>query len=365
MLPESTGASQAGASGGDALPMRRRHNRWGLEMAFGTLAVLCAADLTFGSTLVLSGSYAIAAAIAATVVSVRGTAVVGGAAVAAAGVSGLWNHNFGTLEWSARLLISVVLAGVALLAATIRVRREVALRHMTVVAETAQRAVLRAMPSTVESVAFAARYVSATQEAMVGGDLYEVLSTPNGVRLIIGDVRGKGLGAVQLAATVISGFRQAAYRQSSLTSVAADLDDVVRGVAGPEDFVTVLLVEFRDDRAVTLVNCGHHPPLLITPDGDVRVPPAAEPAPPLGLGPMPTPVTSSWATGARMLFYTDGLTEARNAHGTFFPLQEHAPSLRTGTLEEALDRLIARLVTHTGRRVTDDMALVIAENHWD
>jgi serine phosphatase RsbU (regulator of sigma subunit) len=63
-----------------------------------------------------------------------------------------------------------------------------------------------------------------------------------------------------------------------------------------------------------------------------------------------------------MLFYTDGLVEARDSHGAFFPLRQHATALHTGNLEEALDRLVAGLVKYTGHNVTDDMALVLAEN---
>jgi serine phosphatase RsbU (regulator of sigma subunit) len=63
-----------------------------------------------------------------------------------------------------------------------------------------------------------------------------------------------------------------------------------------------------------------------------------------------------------MLFYTDGLVEARDRNGVFFPLTDHAPALREGNLEEALDRLITGVTHYTGHHVTDDMALVIAEN---
>lgn len=339
-----------------------RQERWGLGLSFGTLAVVCGVDIVLGSDVVISGSYAIAAVVAAGLVSVRGTAVVGSVSVALAALAGLWNANFGTVDWGVRLALCAGLAVVAVVAAQIRVRREEALRHMTMIAETAQRAVLRVMPSEVGSVKFAARYISATEEALVGGDLYEVLATPQGVRVIVGDVRGKGMEAVQMAATVIGGFRQAAYRQPSLTAVASDLDAVVQSVAGEEDFVTAVLAEFRDDHTVTMVNCGHHPPLLITPDGDVGVLPAVEPAPPLGLGPSPAQVSFAWTAGARMLLYTDGLVEARDDQGLFFCLADHAPALREGTLEEALDRLIGGLAIHTGHRVTDDMALVIAED---
>ena len=63
-----------------------------------------------------------------------------------------------------------------------------------------------------------------------------------------------------------------------------------------------------------------------------------------------------------MLFYTDGLIEARDADGTFFPLTNHLHRLKEGSLEEALDALIGRLLEHTGQDIRDDMALVLAEN---
>ena len=91
---------------------------------------------------------------------------------------------------------------------------------MTVIAETAQRAVLRTMPTAIGSVGLAARYVSATAEALVGGDLYEVAATPYGVRVIVGDVRGKGLEAVQTAAAVLGAFRAAAFTEPDLGALS-------------------------------------------------------------------------------------------------------------------------------------------------
>lgn len=339
-----------------------RQERAGLAVAFGALAVILLLDVWFTSGLVISGSYAIAAVLAAVLLPVRTTALIGCVAVALSASSGLWNDNFGTKEWAVRLALGAALAVIAVAAATVRVRREEALRRMTVIAETAQRAVLRAMPTAVDSVGFAARYVSATEEALIGGDLYEVVATPHGVRVIVGDVRGKGLDAVQMAATVLGEFRRAAYRHASLPAITDDLDAVVRSMAGAEDFVTCLVAEFHTDHTVTLVNCGHHPPLLVTADGGVQVAAPLEPVPPLGLGPRPAPWTSPWPEGARMLFYTDGLVEARDAGGTFFPLAAHAVALAQGSLEEALENLIGVLLQHTGRDVRDDMALLLAES---
>jgi serine phosphatase RsbU (regulator of sigma subunit) len=180
--------------------------------------------------------------------------------------------------------------------------------------------------------------------------------------VIVGDVRGKGVDAVQMAATVLGAFRRAAFTQHSLTDIAQDLDAVVRSVAADEDFVTAVLAEFHDDHTLVLVNCGHHAPLLVTEGDGSHVLATGEPEPPLGLGPTPHAVTERWPEGSRMLLYTDGLVEARDRRGAFFPLGDYAAGLRQGSLEDALDNLIERLVDYAGEEVRDDMALVLAEH---
>ena len=280
-----------------------------------------------------------------------------------AAVSALWNQNLGTVDWWVRLAMTVVIGALAVVLAGIRVRREQELRHMTAIAEAAQRALLRAMPSSIGSLGFAARYVSATEEALVGGDLYEVAETPDGVRVIVGDVRGKGLDAVQMAATVLAAFRRAAVMEPSLTAVATDLDNVVTAVAGDEDFVTAVLAEFHDDLTVTLVNCGHHPPLLLT---ETPTPagwwtPATPAAP--GARPVARAGDVQLPDGARLLFYTDGLVETRNRQGAFFPLARHRRRL---CVPEARRRA-GRPARPAGRprrdEIDDDMALLLVERH--
>lgn len=336
--------------------------RRALFLALTLLAVLVGLDALLGPRIVLSASYAVAAVAASAFATVRRTALVAAAALALTLASGSWNDNFATLDWALRILICAGLGALAMLSAWVRVRREQELRHMTVIAETAQRAVLRAMPHAVGSVGFAARYVSATHEALVGGDLYEVAVSPYGVRVIVGDVRGKGLDAVQMAGTVLGAFRRSAFTQESLAALASDLDAVVTAVAGEEDFVTALLVEFHEDQTVTVVNCGHHAPVLVTPHQEVGTVPTGAPEPPLGLRPAPTAVTSSWPEGSRMLIYTDGLVEARDPRGAFFPLAHHAPGLREGSVDDALDGLLACLRDHAGEELNDDMALVLVEH---
>ena len=328
---------------------------------FGVLGSLVIADALLPPQLLVTGAFGVAAIVASAVTSVFRTAVVGTVATVVAGASGLWNQNLGTVEWWLRMLIVGMAGGLAVVLARVRVRRDRKLSHMTAIAEAAQRALLRATPASIGPLGFAARYVSATEEALVGGDLYEVADTPNGVRLVMGDVRGKGLESVQLASTVLAAFRRAARLEPTLAAVAADLDDVVTAVAGDEDFVTAVLAEFHEDRSVTLLNCGHHPPLLLADDDSHGLVDTGPPAPPLGLHPEPKSATCQLTEGDRLLFYTDGLVESRNGDGTFFPLEESTPTLGAADLESALDGLLDQVVDHVGRRVNDDVALLLVE----
>jgi hypothetical protein len=328
----------------------------------GVLGVIVILDAVLPARVVVSGAFAFAAIVASAITTVRRTAIVGAAASVLAALSPLWHHNLATVDWWVRLVVTVIIGATAVLLAKVRVRRERALRHMTAIAEAAQRALFRAMPSSIGSLGFAARYVSATEEALVGGDFYEVAETRAGVRVIMGDARGKGLDAVQMAATVLAAFRRAAVLEPTLTDIASDLDNVVTAVAGDEDFVTAVLAEFHDDSTVTVVNCGHHPPLLLPHPDAGRLVNTGEPEPPLGLHPTPNPVTGDLPEGARLLFYTDGLVETRNRDGAFFPLADNAPTLSTGSLDDALDNLLGQLVDHAGYQINDDMALVLVEH---
>src|SRR5690348_8811890 len=242
------------------MAVRRSLPGWDVLLPLGVLGVIVIVDAALPSRIVVTGAFAVAAIVASAITTVTRTAVVAVAATVLAALSALWNHNFDSIEFWVRSAVTVSIGALAVSLAVVRVRRERKLLRMTAIAEAAQRALLRPMPSSIGSLGLAARYVSATREALVGGDLYGVVETPDGVRVIVGDARGKGLDAVQMAATVLAGFRHAATREPSLKAVATDLDNVVTSVAGDEDFVTAVLAEFHDDHSVTLVNCGHHPP---------------------------------------------------------------------------------------------------------
>jgi sigma-B regulation protein RsbU (phosphoserine phosphatase) len=330
----------------------------GVAAGVAVLAVLVLLSATTDVQMI--GVFGGSAIVASLLTTPRRTAAVAAVAFGCSLLGGVWHDTVGSLDWFVRCLICVLFGALGVESAALRQRREARLERMTVIAETAQRAVLRAMPTAIGSVGLAARYVSATAEALVGGDLYEVAATPFGVRVIVGDVRGKGLEAVQTAAAVLGAFRAAAFTEPDPAALARTIDETLGRMMGDEEFVTAIVGEFQGD-TVTLANCGHHPPLLLV-DQTVTTVDTGEPTVPLGMGSQPGLSEHPWPAGARILFYTDGLVEARDRHGEFFPLDDFAAELGHGTVEEALDQLVEHLLGWGGNRMADDLALVLAES---
>jgi serine phosphatase RsbU (regulator of sigma subunit) len=233
------------------------------------------------------------------------------------------------------------------------------LAEVTRVAEMAQHAILASPPPQIGPVALSARYVSAAAEALIGGDMYEVLRRPGAVRLLIGDVRGKGLDAVRTTTIVLGEFRAAAADLNDLAEVAAQIDRRLRPYLGDEDFVTALLAEITDDGSFRVANCGH-PNALVAAAGVVTEI-EAQPSLPLGLGATPSLSTGTLAVGDRLLLYTDGLLEARDAERRFVNLREMVAPLTESDLDEVLDHVLDGLLAVVGGVLADDLALLVAE----
>jgi hypothetical protein len=257
-------------------------------------------------------------------------------------------------------VVGIMLAtGIAAGVATVRQRQADRIAELLKLAAVAQQAVLRPLGPQVGSLAVAGRYISATAAADIGGDLYEALDTPYGVRIIIGDVRGKGLDAVRLASIVLGSYRHVAYERADLRAIVADLDRAVARSVGDEDFVTAALVEERGG-TLTIVNCGHPAPLLLR-RGEVIALDPPSPAPPLGFMPVAQPRVERLEPGDRLLLFTDGLGEARR-DGEFFPTADRAwRLLGHGTVGDGLASLETALTDWVQGHLDDDIALVLLE----
>ncbi|WP_078871151.1 PP2C family protein-serine/threonine phosphatase [Streptomyces caatingaensis] len=254
----------------------------------------------------------------------------------------------------------------------VRLQRERTLFQVRLVADAAQQVVLGPMPRRFGDVEIESLYLAAAAEARIGGDFYEVVDTQYGVRLLIGDVRGKGLPAVGQAAAMVNCFREAAHDEAGLGCVARRLEasSTRHGVASPpedlmERFATALLVEIPHGAGrIGILNCGHPPPLLLN-RGELRVLEPTAPSPLLNLadliGDGYSIDTFPFAPGDHLLLFTDGVTEARNRDGEFFPLADWLRGQNPARPRELLDRLHRDLLRYSGGVLDDDIAALAVQ----
>ncbi|MFC8506191.1 PP2C family protein-serine/threonine phosphatase [Streptomyces sp. NPDC057411] len=308
--------------------------------------------------------------VAAPFFSTLTTLLTGIAAVLASVGLHLYNGTVGDIPALTETLTVVTVAALAMLINRVVRRSGERLASARVIAETAQKAVLPTPAERIGGLQIAARYEAAQADAFIGGDLFAVQDTPHGVRLVVGDVRGKGLDAVEAVAVVIGAFREAAEQESTLEGVAQRLERALDregtrrdGLDAFEGFTTAVLAEIpRGDGLVRVVNRGHPEPLLLYGDGGLARLRPSEAALPLGMGELAVwpdrADETPYPPGATLLLYTDGLSEARDAQGVFYdPAERLAGRLFPGP-EELLDALVADVRRHTGGGSTDDMALL-------
>lgn len=262
-------------------------------------------------------------------------------------------------------IVAVTLA--AAYTSHVRIQREEALFRTRLVADAAQTVLLRPVPRRIQGMEIESLYLAAQEQARIGGDFYEVADTPYGVRLLIGDVRGKGLSAVGAAAAVIGSFREAAYEEPDLRELIHRLEASIArhcssypGPDQPERFATAVIAEFpRGGGRLRLLNCGHPPPILVH-AGRVEVLEPSAVSAPLAfsdlVGDAYAVDTHRFTAGDQLLLYTDGVTETRDRAGTFFPLPEWMSGQSPAAPRELLDRLHRDLVRHSGARLEDDIA---------
>lgn len=202
----------------------------------------------------------------------------------------------------------------------------------------------------------------------VGGDFYGVLPWgQTGVFFMMADVMGKGVGASMMAAVTRSVLR-------SVPQLYMDPGQVLRQTAKflfedldqLEMFVTAVVgtVDIPSGQ-VRLASAGHCPVLLAMPGGEVHEIPAS--GPPLGLmEDMEYPSTKmAFPPGARMLVFTDGLTDPRDGRGAFSSHTELAEWLAgstagSGTAGDLHEALLHRLRLHsTTAPLADDQTFLI------
>ncbi|MFD5395761.1 PP2C family protein-serine/threonine phosphatase [Streptomyces sp. NPDC127097] len=397
---------------------RRELSRVLVLIPVGIIVAVCAIDVLAPPDIHLGPLLVAAPAITAAFAGPRLTAAIGVLAVAAQVFIGIARHVLFTENLEAQIAALVVVSALVVLFTVVRDRNERRLTRSRSVAGVAQQVLLRPLPARSGFLEIASLYLAAEEEAEMGGDLFAAARTTSSTRLIIGDVRGKGLPAYSHAALILGAFRAAAHREATLPRLAIHLDGAVRwdssqwhhgpaaedegeGAAGPapdaaagpapdaaagpgpdagadpattedapdpvidtdETFATVILLDIPDRRPVVdTITCGHPPPLLLA-DGRARTLAAEWPALPIGLGGLPGAPdyeveTFPFEPGELLLLYTDGVSEARDDKGTFYPLAERAGAWSDFSPQQVLRQLRTELLAHTNGRLGDDAAAV-------
>ncbi|MEU6773682.1 PP2C family protein-serine/threonine phosphatase [Streptomyces sp. NPDC046759] len=332
------------------------------------IVVITVVDLQTPTNVHLGPALVIAPALTPSIAGPRATAAIGALALAAQILIGVAHGGIGTTNHIVQIITLAVLSVLVVLYSALRERRQAQLAQVRTVAEAAQHVLMWPLPEQIGPLRIASLYMAAEDEAQIGGDLYAATPCDGGVRVLIGDVRGKGLAAIGEAAVLLGAFRESAHRHIPLAELAAVLEQSIARHAAdlepPEEagerFATALLVEIPDRDPITrMTSCGHPPPLLLSPGHAVSVP-SLHPSPPLGVH-APAEHTLdvfSFEPGDTLLLYTDGVVEARDTGGRFYPLTERAARWTDDTPEALMHHVRRDLLIHAGGRLDDDAALI-------
>ncbi|MFK0230814.1 PP2C family protein-serine/threonine phosphatase [Streptomyces sp. NPDC090303] len=291
------------------------------------------------------------------------TAGLGAASVVLLVVPGLHLDEPGNTD----LLTLGFVSALSVFVSFVRSRRDAQLDLERTVAEAAQRALVPAVGGRVGAVRCASLYRAAQRGTLVGGDFFDVRTGPYGIRAVLGDVQGHGLSAVATVASVMGAFREAVLDEPDLEAIAARLDRRLRvnseGTEHAELFATAVLLEFSPDvRSARVVSCGHPPPALLR--GSAADAIDLEPGPPLGLGlaefAPAAAVEVELSPGDRLFLTSDGVLEARNRAGAFYPLEQRLTRWG-GTPLEALPNTVWADLRRFAPRVQDDVTMLVLE----
>jgi len=226
-----------------------------------------------------------------------------------------------------------------------------------------QRALLPASMPVMAGCQVAARW---TPAAGIGGDCYDVLRfSDTRLAVSIADVVGKGLPAALLMSNLQAAVRAFATASAEPHDVCSAVNRLLcRNIASGKFVTFCYVVVDLAAGVITYANAGHNPPLVIRADGRLDH---------LGTTGLVLGVSSDWtyttgrmdfADGDRLICFTDGLSEARNAADEEFG-EDQLAALATDTPRGSADHLAAVLTeavrTWTGAQAQDDATLIVVE----
>jgi serine phosphatase RsbU (regulator of sigma subunit) len=206
----------------------------------------------------------------------------------------------------------------------------------------------------------------------IGGDAFDHNIAGARLHLTLLDAMGHDLASGGASAVGLAVCRSTRRAGGGLQDIATTIDTTLTQWI-PERLMTGIVATLDTAQGeFTWVNCGHPPPMLIR-DGHILTEALRRPVElPFGFGfhtqTPPRLHRERLQPGDRVLFYSDGVTEARSSGGEQFGETRLADaiirSMASGDrAPEALRRLIQSLLRHQDRRLNDDATILLAEWH--
>jgi serine phosphatase RsbU (regulator of sigma subunit) len=235
----------------------------------------------------------------------------------------------------------------------------------TQLVRTLQRSLLPDTLPKLDGMALSSAYHPAGEGNEVGGDFYDVFTTPFGCWLVVGDVCGKGPEAAAVTALVRHSIRAFAFVRPSPAQVLGAVNEVMLGHALAQRFATVVLARLDLSSTpvkATVAGAGHPPPVLVRVDGPTQCPPVHGTMLGVRPGSNVADVEVELGPGSTLVLYTDGLLDAGAPRRGLTPMElcrllaQHA-----GAAPHSLVQQLERLALSAGAgRLRDDVAIVAA-----
>lgn len=203
---------------------------------------------------------------------------------------------------------------------------------------------------------------------VVGGDAFDYAKTGATLHLAIFDAMGHDTAAGLTATIAMGACRNSRRENLGLLETGGAIDAAIVEQFGGTQFATGVLAELDVTTGrLSWVNRGHPPPLVLR-HGRLVATLETEPDPPMGFGMAAhhPPAHYQLEPGDRLLFYTDGVIEARSPTGEEFGLDRFADFVIRREADdvpppETLRRLIQTLLEHQQDRLQDDATVLLVE----